>query len=71
MGELDTFIDGAIAKLDGILKSCADLADKIIDNLVDILRRVLGQKDLFTVGTPVVAETKVHDPKTQSTWSRM
>ncbi|MFS2208474.1 type IV secretion protein Rhs, partial [Variovorax sp. Varisp36] len=71
MGELDTFIDGAIAKLDGILKSCADLADKIIDNLVDILRRVLGQKDLFTVGTPAVAETKVHDPKTQSTWSRM
>ncbi|NVM92463.1 RHS repeat-associated protein [Variovorax sp. SG517] len=71
MGELDKFIDGAIAKLDGILKSCADLADKIIDNLVDILRRVLGQKDLFTVGTPAAAETKVHDPKTQSTWSRM
>ncbi|SEF32362.1 RHS repeat-associated core domain-containing protein [Variovorax sp. NFACC28] len=70
MGELDKFIDGAIEKLDGILKSCADLADKIIDNLVDILRRVLGQKDLFTVGTPA-AETKVHDPKTQSTWSRM
>ncbi|WP_418116007.1 hypothetical protein ABL840_25445 [Variovorax sp. NFACC27] len=37
---------------------------------MDILRRVLGQKDLFTVGTPA-AETKVHDPKTQSTWSRM
>ncbi|MGN8084387.1 hypothetical protein, partial [Variovorax sp. 22077] len=69
MGELDKFIDGAIAKLDGILKSCADLADKIIDNLVDVMRRVLGQKDLFTVGTPAVAETKVHDPKTQSTWS--
>jgi RHS repeat-associated protein len=71
VGELDKFIDGAIDKLDGILKSCADLADKIIDNLVDILRRVLGQKDLFTVANPVVAETKVHDPKTQSTWSRM
>ncbi|WP_418128700.1 RHS repeat-associated core domain-containing protein [Variovorax sp. 375MFSha3.1] len=71
MGELDKFIDGAIAKLDGILKSCADLADKIIDNLVDVMRRVLGQKDLFTVGTPASPETKVHDPKTQSTWSRM
>jgi len=71
MGELDKFIEGAIAKLDGILKDCADLADKIIDNLVDILRRVLGQKDLFTVGTPAAAETKVHDPKTQSTWNRM
>ena len=38
MGELDKFIDGAIAKLDGILKSCADLADKIIDNLVDVIK---------------------------------
>ncbi|SEK16371.1 hypothetical protein SAMN05444746_12568, partial [Variovorax sp. OK212] len=71
MGELDKFIDGAIAKLDGILKSCADLADKIIDNLVDVLRRVLGQKDLFTVATAAVAEANVHDPKTQSTWRRM
>ncbi|MET3182290.1 UNVERIFIED_ORG: RHS repeat-associated protein [Variovorax guangxiensis] len=71
MGELDKFIEGAIEKLDGILKSCADLADKIIDNLVDILRRVLGQRDLFTVAKPGAAETKVHDPKTQSTWSRM
>jgi RHS repeat-associated protein len=71
MGELDKFIDGAIAKLDEILRGCADLADKVIDNLVDILRRVLGQKDLFNVATPVAAETKVRDPKTQSTWSRM
>jgi RHS repeat-associated protein len=71
MGELDKFIDGAIAKLDGILKSCADLADQLIDNLVDILRRVLGQKDLFTVAKPVAAETRAYDPKTQSTWSRM
>ncbi len=71
MGELDTFIEGAIAKLDGILKSCADLADKIIDNLVDILRRVLGQKDLFNVATPGAAEARVHDPKTESTWRRM
>jgi RHS repeat-associated protein len=71
MGELDKFIDGAIAKLDEILRGCADLAEKVIDNLVDILRRVLGQKDLFNVATPVAAETKVHDPKTQSTWSRM
>ena len=71
MGELDKFIEGAIAQLDGILKRCADLADNIIDNLVDVLRRVLGQKDLFAVARPVAAETRVHDPKTQSTWSRM
>ncbi|BEP61104.1 hypothetical protein GmRootV213_16580 [Variovorax sp. V213] len=71
MGELDKFIDGAIALLEDMLKRCANLADRIVDNLVDILRRVVGQKDLFTVAKPVAAETKVHDPKTQSTWSRM
>ncbi|WP_431111827.1 RHS repeat-associated core domain-containing protein [Variovorax paradoxus] len=71
MGELDKFIDGAIALLEDMLKRCANLADQIVDNLVDILRRVVGQKDLFTVAKPGAVETKVHDPKTQSTWSRM
>jgi RHS repeat-associated protein len=71
MGELDKFIDGAISLLEDMLKRCANLADQIVDNLVDILRRVLGQKDLFTVARPGAAETKVHDPKTQSTWNRM
>ncbi|MDP9930421.1 RHS repeat-associated core domain-containing protein [Variovorax paradoxus] len=71
MGELDKFIDGAISLLEDMLKRCANLADRILDNLVDILRRVLGQKDLFTVVKPVAAEGKVYDPKTQSTWSRM
>ena len=71
MGELDKFIDKAISLLEDMLKGCANLADQIVDNLVDILRRVVGQKDLFTVAKPGAAETKVHDPKTQSTWSRM
>ncbi|MET3493391.1 RHS repeat-associated core domain-containing protein [Variovorax boronicumulans] len=71
VGELDKFIDGAIAKLDEMLKNCAKLADSVVDNLVDVLRRVLGQKDLFTVGKAPTPESKVHDPKTQSTWSRM
>ncbi|MET3444170.1 RHS repeat-associated protein [Variovorax paradoxus] len=71
MGELDKFVDGAITLLEDMLKRCANLADQILDNLVDILRRVLGQKDLFTVAKPVAAEGKVYDPKTQSTWSRM
>ncbi len=71
VGELDKFIEGAIAKLDEMLKNCAKLSDSIIDNLVDVLRRVLGQKDLFAVGTPATPETRVHDPKTESTWSRM
>ena len=71
MGELDKFIDKAISLLEDLLKRCANLADQIVNNLVDILRRVLGQKDLFTVAKPVAAEGKVYDPKTQSTWSRM
>jgi RHS repeat-associated protein len=70
-GELETFIDGAIAKLGEMLQSCAKLADDVVDNLVDVLRRVLGQKDMFDTGTPAAAETNVHDPKTQSTWSRL
>ncbi|WP_426389182.1 RHS repeat-associated core domain-containing protein [Variovorax sp. R-27] len=71
VGELEVFIDGAIAKLGDMLQGCAKLGDSIVDNLVDILQRVLGQKDMFTVSTPVVAETSVHDPKTQSTWNRL
>jgi RHS repeat-associated protein len=71
VGELETFIDKAIGKLGEMLKACANLADDIVDNLVDILNRVLGKKDLFSVGTPPVPETRVHDPKTESTWSRM
>ena len=70
-GELEVFIDGAIAKLGDMLQGCARLSDSIVDNLVDTLQRVLGQKDMFTVTTPVAAETQVHDPQTQSTWRRL
>jgi len=71
VGELETFIDKAVGLLGEMLKGCANLADDIVDNLVDILNRVLGKKDLFSVGTPPVAESKVYDPNTESTWSRM
>ncbi|MDP9930427.1 RHS repeat-associated core domain-containing protein [Variovorax paradoxus] len=71
VGELETFIDKAIGLLGEMLKGCTNLADDIVDNLVDILNRVLGKKDLFSVGTPPVAESKVYDPNTESTWSRM
>jgi len=71
VGELETFIDKAIGLLGEMLKGCANLADDIVDNLVDILNRVLGKKDLFNVSTPPVPESKVYDPNTESTWSRM
>jgi RHS repeat-associated protein len=70
-GELETFIEKAIAQLGEMLKSCANLADQVVDNLIDVLRRAVGQKDLFTVGNAPSPETQVHDPKTQSTWNRM
>lgn len=71
VGELETFIDGAIARLSGILEDCARLSDSILDNLIGILQRVLGGQDLFTVARPGAAETNDYDPKTQSTWSGM
>ena len=71
VGELETFIDGAIARLSGILEDCARLSDSILDNLIGILQRVLGGQDLFTVARPGAAEANDYDPKTQSTWSGM
>jgi hypothetical protein len=71
VGELETFIDGAIARLSGILEDCARLSDSVLDNLIGILQRVLGGQDLFTVARPGAAETNDYDPKTQSTWSGM
>ncbi|WP_240651250.1 MULTISPECIES: RHS repeat-associated core domain-containing protein [unclassified Variovorax] len=71
VGELETFIDGAIARLSGILEDCARLSDSILDNLIGILQRVLGGQDLLTIAKPGAAETNDYDPKTQSTWSGM
>ena len=71
VGELETFIDGAIARLSGILEDCARLSDSILDNLIGILQRVLGGQDLFTVARPCAPETNDYDPRTQSTWSGM
>ncbi len=71
VGELETFIDGAIARLSGILEACAGLSDSILDNLIGILQRVLGGQDLFAVAKPGAAEASDYDPKTQSTWSGM
>nr|WP_295988666.1 DUF6531 domain-containing protein [uncultured Variovorax sp.] len=71
VGELETFIDGAIARLSGILEDCAKLSDSILDDLIGILQRVLGGQDLFTVARPGAAEANDYDPKTRSTWSGM
>ncbi|WEF35144.1 DUF6531 domain-containing protein [Pseudoduganella chitinolytica] len=70
-GELDTFIDGAMARLSGILDDCAKMADGIADDLITILRRCIGKEPLFDVASPAEVEHKLHDHKVQSSWRRM
>ncbi|WUR12180.1 hypothetical protein E7V67_021125 [[Empedobacter] haloabium] len=70
-GELDTFIDGAMARLSGILDDCAKLADGIADDLINILNRCIGNKPLFDIAAPAEVESKLHDHKVQSSWRRM
>ncbi|GGY74601.1 RHS repeat-associated core domain-containing protein [Pseudoduganella plicata] len=70
-GEIETFVDSAMAKLSGILDDCADLADGIADDLIKILNRCIGKEPLFAVASPAEAERKQHDPKVQSSWRRM
>ncbi len=70
-GEIETFIDGAMGKLAGILDDCANTADGIADDLIKILKRCIGTEPLFEVTSPVEVEGKLHDPKVTSSWRRM
>lgn len=70
-GEIDTFVDSAMAKLSGILDECAHLADGIADDLIKILNRCIGKEPLFTVASPKEVERKLHNPKVVSSWRRM
>jgi RHS repeat-associated protein len=70
-GEIDTFIDGAMGKLAGILDECAHVADGIADDLIKILNRCIGKEPLFAVVSPTEVERKLHDPKVESSWRRM
>jgi len=70
-GEIDTFIDGAMGKLAGILDDGADVAEGFADDLIKVLKRCIGAEPLFDVGDTVDVEDKLHDPKVKSTWRRM
>ncbi|MCS0614410.1 RHS domain-containing protein [Massilia kyonggiensis] len=70
-GEIETFIDGAMGKLAGILDDCAHLADGIADDLIKILNRCIGKEPLFDVTSPAEVERKLHDPKVESSWRRV
>jgi len=70
-GEIETFVDSAMAKLAGILNDCADTADGIADDLVKILNRCIGKEPLFDVGSAGEMEDKLYDPKVTSSWRRM
>jgi len=69
-GEIETFVQGATAKLGEVLQSCASLTDSIIDDLISILKRCIGKEPLFKVA-PAVPEKALHNPEVQSSWSRM
>jgi RHS repeat-associated protein len=70
-GEIETFIDCAMGKLAGILDDCANTADGIADDLIKILKRCIGNEPLFDVASTAEVESKLHDPKVQSSWRRM
>jgi RHS repeat-associated protein len=70
-GEIETFIDSAMGKLAGILDDCANTADGIADDLIKILKRCIGKEPLFDVASTAEVESKLHDPKVQSSWRRM
>lgn len=70
-GEIETFIDSAMGKLAGILDDCANTADGIADDLIKILKRCIGNEPLFDVASTAEVESKLHDPKVQSSWRRM
>ncbi|MEW6025082.1 MAG: DUF6531 domain-containing protein [Pseudomonadota bacterium] len=70
-GEIETFVDSAMAKLAGILDDCADTADGIADDLIKVLKRCVGKEPLFDVTSPAEVEDKLHDPKVTSSLRRM
>jgi len=70
-GEIDTFIDGAMGKLTSMLDDCANLADGLADDLIEILNRCIGKKPLFEVASPAEVEDKLYAPKVTSSFRRM
>ncbi|KLN57362.1 RHS repeat-associated core domain-containing protein [Variovorax paradoxus] len=64
-GEIDKFVDEAMGLLDSMLKDCANMIDAVVDALLDIMQRGLGEKPLLTVTPPM--ERKTYDPHTQTT----
>jgi RHS repeat-associated protein len=70
-GEIDKFVDSAMAKLAGILDDCANTSDGIADDLIKILNRCIGTEPMFDVAAPAEVEDKLHDPEVKSSWRRM
>ncbi|WP_137173558.1 glycohydrolase toxin TNT-related protein [Massilia sp. HP4] len=70
-GEIETFVDSAMGKLAGILDDCANTADGIADDLINILERCIGKEPLFELASPAEVEDKLYDPKMESSWRRM
>ncbi|WKB56196.1 RHS repeat-associated core domain-containing protein [Eleftheria terrae] len=71
-GSMEDFITQATHKLDGMLKECADWADKFADSLISVLKRSLGDEPLFKLNPPPPPPARVvYDPKTTSFFGEM
>jgi hypothetical protein len=65
-GELETFIGGAMGRLEAMLHNCANTADGIADDLIRILKRCVGKEPLFEVVARAEVERNLHNPKESS-----
>ena len=70
-GELEAFAEGAIDRLDGMLADCANLTDKLVDDLIDILKRCAADKPLFDIQTLPPSEKDLYEPTLTARLNRM
>jgi hypothetical protein len=61
-GEMDTFIDEAMPKLEGILQQCADFTDSLGDYLISLLQGLSGQQTYSPCPLHRPPPTTTHPP---------
>jgi len=70
-GELESFAEGAIERLDGMLADCANLTDKLVEDLIDILKRCAADKPVFDIQTLPPSEKELYEPTLTARLNRM
>ncbi|MCR6477814.1 RHS domain-containing protein [Variovorax sp. ZS18.2.2] len=62
-GEIDKFVDGATNLLDGMMKDCADMVDAVVNMMIDVMQRGIGEKPLLEIAA--AQADKTYDPQAQ------